>query len=151
MTVVQQFGELERDALIISHSHRRQVDCCGRARTGEAHTSPAERPLLRRCPPKPPRRSPPPPTPTPTHTPQETSSCTGRTATPREGVTGAAAQLDRVAFTLNFSHAPRALSRALLPAIWPSATPQGQEVRILAEATNLHWQGALHCRLLSHD
>ncbi len=40
----------------------------------------------------------------------------------------------RSANALNtLTHAPRALSRALLPAIWPSATPQGQETRLLAD------------------
>ena len=40
------------------------------------------------------------------------------------------------------THAPRALSRAPpLPTNWPSATPQGQETRLLAEATNLQQMG----------
>ena len=40
------------------------------------------------------------------------------------------------------AHAPRALSRAPPPpANWPSATPQGQETRLLAEATNLQQMG----------
>ena len=44
--------------------------------------------------------------------------------------------------TCTHTHAPRALSRApSLPANWPSATPQGQETRLLAEATNLQQMG----------
>ena len=66
----------------------------------------------------------------------------GRTAPTRRTTTTSNRACGASALPNSHSRAPSSLSRAPpLPANWPSATPQGQETRLLAEATNLQQMG----------